>query len=125
MLMQLWSLLQFWCHCSRDTLVSGVVPSILVLLFVQCSNNFGHCFDFGLGVIFSAMLLFVSILSLLELLFIQCSIVFIIVLILVLLLMQCSSCIGHCSDFGVALSVMLLLFFGLFDLALFFVVPGS
>ena len=48
----LWLLLQFLCHCLCNALVSGVVPSILVLLFMQHANNFGHCFNFGLGVAF-------------------------------------------------------------------------
>ena len=43
--MKYWSWLQFWWHCSWDALASGVLPSSLVLLFMQHSNNFGHHFD--------------------------------------------------------------------------------
>ena len=69
-LKQFWSLFQFQQitlkqFSSMFQVGLGVVfslqcsGSILVLLFMQHSNNFGHCFNFGLGVaLFSAMLLF-------------------------------------------------------------------
>ena len=101
----LWSLLQLWCHCSCDTLVSGVVPSTLVLSYVQHATNVGHCFNFGLGVaFFSMMLLCYHLLSMLVLLFKEQSCCFgpgFIAAVVVLLFVQCTCKWCYSFYFGV------------------------
>ena len=84
------------------------VVSFLDLLFVGCSCCFGHCFDFGLGVVFSVTLLFFPFLML----FCLCNtpVVFVVVLIFVMFFVECSCSFVDCSDFCVAFFVMLFQF---------------
>ena len=89
-----------WCDCLRDTHVVSVIASIMLLLFVQYSCGCGCCFNFGV-VVSMMLMLFWSLL-----LFWCCSLCsapFFFFSILVLLIVPCYSCFGHCFDFGVCI----------------------
>ena len=119
MLLLLCSLLQFQCCCSCDALASVAVASILVLLlvqyicgwgcsfnlvvlFLQCACEWGCCFNWG-SVVHMTLKQFWLLFDFGAVVFVPLSLSPLFS-ILVLLIVQCSCCLGHCFDFGVVFS---------------------